>query len=161
MQVLSRPTLVPPPRMWTECWSDSCCWGPVSIFQQLKSSGCKTLICKSAVSPTACAVYIQICRGTNRRMCWGMFKPLRLERYLHTLFNPKPLKWCIVFLCIVVGFIFSRHWPVRLWNAVFIEAVTVEKMTGVWSHPVRAPPILLRGTLLQWEMWDSVQQGPE
>lgn len=39
----------------------------------------------------------------------------------------------------MVGFIFSGHRPVRLWNAVFIEAVTVVKMTGVWSHPVHAP----------------------
>lgn len=44
------------------------------------------------------------------------------------------------FLCTVLGLIFSAHRLVRLWNAVFIEAVTVVKMTGVWSHPVYAPP---------------------
>lgn len=44
-----------------------------------------------------------------------------------------------VFLCVLVGFIFSGHRPVRLWSAVFIEAVTVVNMTGVWSHPVHAP----------------------
>ena len=89
------------------------------------------------------------------QMCWGMLESLKHRRYLDTLFNPKPLKWCIVFLCILVGFIFSFHRTFRLWNAVFIEAVTVVKMTGVWSHPAHAHPILLWEALLQWVTWES------
>lgn len=94
----------------------------------------------------------------NRDECVEECESSKHCRYLDTLFNPKPLKWCIVFLCILGGFIFSCHRPFRLWNAVFIEAVTVVKMTGVWSHPVLTPPILLWETLIQWVTWDSVQQ---
>lgn len=88
-----------------------------------------------------------------------MLESLKHYSYLDTLFNPKALKCCIIFLCIVEGFIFGFHPPFRLWNAVFIEAVTVLKMTGVWSHPVHARPILLWEALLKWVTWDSVQQS--
>lgn len=47
-------------------------------------------------------------------------------------------------MCIVVGFIFSCHGALRFWNAVFIEALTVVKMTAVWSHTVCAPTFLIR-----------------
>lgn len=64
-----------------------------------------------------------------------MFKSLKHKCYLDPLFNTEPTEWCIVFLYIVGCLIFSDRWLLRLLNAVFLEAVTVMKMTGVWSRP--------------------------
>lgn len=60
------------------------------------------------------------------------------KRYPDTLFDPIHPQVMLSFLVHSVGFIFSFHYG--LWNAVFIEAVTVMKRTGVSlfpSHPAR------------------------
>lgn len=82
-----------------------------------------------------------------------MQESLKHELYLDPQFDLQPQKWCSDFLSIVVGFIFSHHGPFRLWNAVFIEALTVMKMTAVWSHTVCASTFLIREHCLSGTLW--------
>lgn len=74
---------------WTEHRGDSCCWRPVSVFRQLKPWGCR-----------APSLQTHIILQRDEQMCQQILKPFKDKRYPDPLFNPKLLKWCIVFLLI-------------------------------------------------------------